>query len=85
MKQADPLKGRVVTEVLVNVIDIVLYRLIGNRVVFQLRELMNQEIELRVYAYASFLFIRLGLRKSERAKVIDEGKVNIVLDELVSS
>lgn len=83
IKATDPIKGRIVLEGLVNVIDIVVYGLIGNRVVFQVTEVNNQEVQLRVYGYAAFLFIKTGIRKSEQHKVIDEGKVNLILDELM--
>ena len=84
VKTIDATKGRIVTEGLVNIIDIVFYGLIGNRVVFQLTERMSREVQLRVYAYASFLSIRIHIRKSEQDKVIDELKINRVLDDLVA-
>lgn len=82
VREADSTKDRIVTEGFLNVIDIMLYGLIGNRVVFRLREMANEEVQVWVYGYASFLFIRIGLRKAEQAQLIDEGKVNAVLDEL---
>lgn len=84
IKTADPVNSRIVTNGLVSIIDIVLYRLIGNRVVFQLREFPPQEeVQLRVYGYASFLFLKASIRRSERDKVIDGGKVERVLGALV--
>lgn len=84
IKTVDPVNGRIVANGLVSIIDIVLYRLIGNRVVFRLRELpAQQEVELWVYGYASFLFLKASIRRSDRDKVIDGEKVEKVLDALV--
>lgn len=83
IKEKDPARGRIVTEGLVNVIDLLAYGLIGNRVVFQLTELTGQEVQLRVYGKASFPFIRAGIRKSEQATLIDEKRINRVIDELM--
>lgn len=83
IKVVDPTKGRIVTEGLVNVIDVIVYGVIGNRIVFQLTELSAQEVQLRIRAHASFLFCKLGIRKSERDKVIDDERIGRVLNSLV--
>ena len=84
IKRADPVNSRIVTNGLVSIIDLVLYRLVGNRVVFQLRESPSQqEVQLRAYGYASFLFLKASIRRSDRDKVIDGAKVEKVLDALV--
>lgn len=84
IKTVDPVNSRIVANGLVGIIDIVLYRLIGNRVVFQLREFPSQEdVQLRVYGYASFFFLKASIRRAERDKVIDGEKVERVLGALV--
>lgn len=83
IRAADPINGRIVTEALVTVIDIIFYRLIGNRVIFDLTELSNNHVQVKVYGHASFLFLKASIRKSD--EVVDEEKINRILADLMKA
>ncbi len=91
IKRIDPGRGRISTEGIVKITDLGLVQLWGNRLVFQVSQLADQEVQLRVYSYASFpflfygyvtfLFSRTSLMKSEQARLIEKEKIDRVIDE----
>lgn len=92
VKTVDPGSCRIVTEGIVKVTDLGLVQLWGNRLVFQVTQFADQEVKLRVYSYASFLFLfygyvtflfsRTSLTKSEQAKLIRKDAIDAVLDPI---
>ncbi len=93
IKLIDDSKNRIVTEGIVHMVDLGFLQLWGNRVIFQVSEYVHQQVQLRAYANASFLFFfkgcatflfsRIKLTRSEESRLITKEKIAAVVDEVM--